>query len=261
MKKIGFIGMGNMASAIAAGIVKSKFLKGEDIIAYDIEKSQLDKMKEYNICFANNAKEVVEQSEFVLLAVKPQVIESVIEPLKDVLKNKTIISIVLGYDYENFNTLVDSSTKHVFVMPNTPAQVLQGMSLIEEKNSLTDKELEWTKQLFGSIGEVEMIPSHLMGVGGALSGCGPAYVYMIIEALSDGAVKEGMPRQLAYKLASQTVLGSGCMQIQTGIHPGILKDNVCSPGGSTIRGVEALENGRIRATIIDAISASLHYKK
>ncbi|MEG0685230.1 MAG: pyrroline-5-carboxylate reductase [Coprobacillus sp.] len=261
MKKLGFIGMGNMASAIASGIVKSGFLNGEEIIAFDIAKAQLDKMQAYNISFGTDVKDVVTQSDIVLLAVKPQVIEKVIEPIKDILKNKTIISIVLGYDYEKFDTLVDASTRHVFVMPNTPAQVLQGMSLIEEKNSLNSEELNWIKKLFASIGEVEIIPSHLMGVGGALSGCGPAYLYMIIEALSDGAVKEGMPRQLAYKLASQTVMGAGAMQLQTGIHPGVLKDNVCSPGGSTIRGVQALENGNLRATIIDAISASLHYQK
>lgn len=261
MKRLGFIGMGNMASAIAAGVIKSNFLEGQDIIAFDINEMQLDKMKEHNIVFANDAKEVVEQSEIILIAVKPQVLEKIMEPLKDILKNKAIVSIALGYDYEKFDTLVDSSTRHVFVMPNTPAQVLQGMSLIEEKNSLNDEELIWVRKLFGSIGEVEIIPSHLMSVGGALSGCGPAYLYMVIEALSDGAVKEGMPRHLAYKLASQTVMGAGAMQIQTGIHPGILKDNVCSPGGSTIRGVEALENGNLRSTFIGAISASLHYEK
>ena len=103
------------------------------------------------------------------------------------------------------------------------------------------------------------MPSHLMGVGGTLSGCGPAFIYMVIEALADGAVKEGMPRILAYKLASQTVLGAGTMQLKTGIHPGILKDNVCSPGGSTIRGVEALEKGNIRAAFMDAITAATHY--
>lgn len=261
MKRLGFIGMGNMASAIARGVMDSGFIKGEDVIAFDISKVQFEKMSDYGISCAESAKEVVEKSEIILMAVKPQVIEQVIKPLKDTLINKTIISIVLGYDYDKIDTLLDSSTKHVFVMPNTPAQVLKGMTLIEEKNSLTPEELEWITKLFSSIGEVEILPSHLVGVGGALSGCGPAYVYMIIEALSDGAVKEGMPRQLAYKLAAQTVLGAGTMQLETGIHPGILKDNVCSPGGSTIRGVEALENGHLRATIIDAISASLHYKK
>lgn len=260
MKKLGFIGMGNMAGAIACGIAKSGYLEGKDMIAYDINASQLEKLNEYHFEIAQSEKEVVEKSEIVFVGVKPQVVEDVLRPLKESLKNKAIISIVLGYDFDKYETLLDPSTRHIFVMPNTPALVLEGMSLIEEKNSLTDDEFEFTKGLFQSIGEVEIMPSRLMGVGGALSGCGPAFIYMIIEALADGAVKEGMPRATAYKLASQTVLGSGKMQLDTKLHPGILKDNVCSPGGSTIRGVEALERGNVRASIIDAISSSVHYK-
>lgn len=260
MKKLGFIGMGNMAGAIACGIAKSGYLEGKDMIAYDINASQLEKLNEYHFEIAQSEKELVEKSEIVFVGVKPQVVEDVLRPLKESLKNKAIISIVLGYDFDKYETLLDPSTRHIFVMPNTPALVLEGMSLIEEKNSLTDDEFEFTKGLFQSIGEVEIMPSRLMGVGGALSGCGPAFIYMIIEALADGAVKEGMPRATAYKLASQTVLGSGKMQLDTKLHPGILKDNVCSPGGSTIRGVEALERGNVRASIIDAISSSVHYK-
>ena len=142
-------------------------------------------------------------------------------------------------------------------MPNTPAMVGEGMSLIEESHSLLPNEYEFVKGLFSSIGEIEVLPSHLMGVGGALSGCGPAYVYMVIEALADGAVLEGMPRTLAYKLASQTVLGAGKMQRETKLHPGILKDNVCSPGGTTIQGVSALEEGKIRSAFIKAISKGI----
>ena len=145
-------------------------------------------------------------------------------------------------------------------MPNTPARVLAGMSLIEETHSLTLEEFDFVKKMFSSIGEIEVVPSHLMGAAGTLSGCGPAFVYMIIEALADGAVKEGVPRDMAYKLASQTIVGSGLMQLETSLHPGVLKDQVCSPGGSTIRGVEALEKGNIRATLMDAITSAVHYK-
>jgi len=258
MKKLGFIGMGNMASAIANGIVSSGFLKGEDIIAYDLLKSQLEKNSYIGFEVAQNEKEVVNQCDIVLIAVKPQVVEKVLLPLKDDLKNKALISIVLGYDFEKYNTILDKSTRHVFVMPNTPAQVLEGMSLIEAQHSLTSQEFEFTKSLFESIGEVEVVPSHLMGVGGALSGSAPAFIYMIIEALADGAVLEGMPRDMAYRLASQMVLGSGKMQRVTKIHPGILKDNVCSPGGSTIRGVKALEDNKIRSAFMEAIFKTTH---
>lgn len=260
MKKIGFIGMGNMAGAIACGIVNSGFLNGQEMMAFDVVDSQLNKVRELGFVIAENEVDVVKNSEIIFIGVKPQVVEQVLSPLKDELKNKAVISIVLGYDFEKYNQLLDASTRHIFVMPNTPALVLKGMSLLEAENSLTDTEFEFTKDLFSSIGEIEVVPSHLMGVGGSLSGCGPAFIYMVIEALADGAVKEGMPRAMAYKLASQTVLGSGTMQLKTGEHPGVLKDNVCSPGGSTIRGVEALEKGNIRASFIDAISSSLHYK-
>lgn len=261
MKKLGFIGMGNMAGAIAQGIVKSGYLSGEQMIAYDIMESQLGKVKNLGFQIAKSEKEVVELSEMVLIGVKPQVLEQVLNPLKGSLKDKALISIVLGYDFDRYNTLLDSSTRHIFIMPNTPAMVLKGMSLIEETHSLRKEEFDFVKGMFASIGEVEIVPSHLMGVAGTLSGCGPAFIYMVIEALADGAVKEGLPRAMAYKLASQTVLGAGSMQLQTQIHPGILKDNVCSPGGSTIKGVEALEKGNIRASFIDAITSSVHYKK
>lgn len=260
MKKLGFIGMGNMAGAIACGLVKSGFLNGEDMIAYDIMDSQLDKVRELGFAIAEDEKEVVKESEIVFIGVKPQVVESVLLPLKELLKDKALISIVLGYDFDKYNEILDSSTRHVFVMPNTPALVLKGMSLIEAKHSLLRQEEEFVKGMFSSIGEIEVVPSHLMGAAGTLSGCGPAYIYMVIEALADGAVKEGVPRQMAYKLASQTVLGSGSMQLETSLHPGILKDQVCSPGGSTIQGVDALEKGNIRAAFIDAISSSVHYK-
>ena len=244
MKKIGFIGMGNMAGAIACGIEKSGFLKAGDMIAFDIMDGQLDKVKELGFSIADSEEDVVQQSEMVFIGVKPQVVEKVLQPLKDLLKEKAIISIVLGYDYAKYNEILDASTRHIFVMPNTPALVLKGMSLLEETHSLTKEEFAFTLDMFASIGEVEIVPSHLMGVAGTVSGCGPAFIYMVIEALADGAVKEGMPRSMAYKLAAQTVLGSGAMQLETNIHPGILKDNVCSPGGSTIRGVEALEKGK-----------------
>lgn len=257
--KLGFIGMGNMASAIYNGIVTGNFLSNKDIVAYDINSAQFDKLAvKPNV--AKSVEEVIKSSEIILVAVKPQVVESVIKPVKDLLKNKVLVSIVLGYDFDKYNTILDQSTRHVFVMPNTPARVLCGMSLVEEKNNLTDEELKYVIDMFKSFSEVEIMPSHLMSAAGSLSGCGPAFVYMMIEALADAAVLEGVPRDKAYKLASTTVMGSGKMQLETGIHPGILKDNVCSPGGSTIRGVNKLEESGFRSALMDALRACVHYK-
>lgn len=260
MKKLGFIGMGNMGSAILNGILQARFLNKDDICIFDINPHQLEKVKDLDIDIVDSELDVVKNSEIVFIAVKPQVVEKVVSPLKEHLKNKALISIVLGYDYEKYNTILDESTRHIFVMPNTPVQVLEGMCLLEESHSLNEEELTFVKKLFSSIGKIEIVPSQLMTVGGALCGCAPAYIYMIIEALADGAVKEGMPRQMAYKLASQMILGSGKMQLETKLHPGILKDNVCSPAGSTICGVKALEDGKIRSTFMEAIFAATHYQ-
>lgn len=261
MKKIGFIGFGNMAGAIAQGIIQSGFLKPYDCIGYDIDIKMIQKMNMMGIETARDIAQIINQSAFVFVGVKPQVVESILIPYKEQLKEKALISIVLGYDFEKYQQLLDDSTRHIFVMPNTPVQVEQGMSLIEERHSLKKEEFEFVRKMFEAIGCVEVVPSHLMATAGTLSGCGPAFVYMMIEALADGAVKEGVPRALAYQLASQTLAGAAIMQQKTQQHPGVLKDQVCSPGGSTIFGVEALEKGQLRATLISAISAAVHYKK
>lgn len=258
MYKFGFVGMGNMANAIAQGFVESGFIPGKEICAYDLNKAQLDKMNSFEIVALNDAHEVVKESDFVFLCVKPQVIESVVADIKEDLKGKAVVSIVLGYDFDKYNTLLDASTRHLTVMPNTPMAVREGMCLLEQTHSLTDEEFSTIKDAFSSVGEIEVVPNHLMAVGGALSGCAPAYIYMVIEALADGAVMQGMPRKMAYKLASQTVLGSGKMQLKTDLHPGILKDNVTSPGGSTIRGVKALEDAGMRSAFINAIEKSMN---
>lgn len=253
MYKIGFIGMGNMASALMTGIVKSGYLKAEDICGADIsDQACINAKKRGHMVFENN-HEVIKHSNLVIIAVKPQVLEGVIGEVHDDLKNKAVMSIALGYDFEKYEKLLDASTRHLTIMPNTPVEVCEGMLLLEAKHSLKEDEYQFIVDMLNHIGSTEVLPSHLMNVGGALSGCGPAYLYLVIEGLADGAVKNGLPRAAAYKLASQTVLGAGKMQLETGLHPGILKDNVTSPGGSTIRGVKALEDAKVRSAFIEAV--------
>ena len=261
MVKLGFIGFGNMAGAIAQGIIQSAFLKPCDCIGYDINDEMMQKMEDMGIERAHNIKEVIDESELILIGVKPQGVETLLNSYREQLEEKVIISIVLGYDFEKYQELLPASTRHVFVMPNTPVRVGQGMSLIEERHSLKEEEFKFVKDMFGAIGCVEVVSSHLMATAGTLSGCGPAFVYMMIEALADGVVKEGVPRELAYQLASQTLVGAAMMQKITHQHPGVLKDQVCSPGGSTICGVEALEKGQLRATLMSAITAAINNKK
>ncbi|MCI9631043.1 pyrroline-5-carboxylate reductase [Thomasclavelia cocleata] len=257
MKKIGFIGMGNMASAIAGGIIKSNFIEGNRVYAFDIDQEKLMKMNhEFNLISCESEIDLVEKVDLVVLAIKPNIVDEVIVKIKDKLDDKAVISIVAGYDNEKFNQLLLPSTRHLSVMPNTPALVLKGMTLLEKENSLTVTELEFIVEMFSSIGEVLILPSYQMKAGGSISGCGPAFVYMFIEAMADGGVSLGLPRDVAYKLASQTLIGSGMMQKETAMHPGILKDQVCSPGGITIKGVEALEENGFRNAVIKAVKES-----
>ncbi|GFI40671.1 pyrroline-5-carboxylate reductase [Thomasclavelia cocleata] len=257
MKKIGFIGMGNMASAIAGGIIKSNFIEGNRVYAFDIDQEKLMKMNhEFNLISCESEIDLVEKVDLVVLAIKPNIVDEVIVKIKDKLDDKAVISIVAGYDNEKFNQLLLPSTRHLSVMPNTPALVLKGMTLLEKENSLTVTELEFVVEMFSSIGEVLILPSYQMKAGGSISGCGPAFVYMFIEAMADGGVSLGLPRDVAYKLASQTLIGSGMMQKETAMHPGILKDQVCSPGGITIKGVEALEENGFRNAVIKAVKES-----
>ena len=257
MKKVGFIGMGNMASAIAGGIIKSGFISGDLVYAFDIDNSKLDAVnKTYGINGCTSEQELVNQVDIVIMAVKPNIVESVINKIKENLHNKAMISIVAGYNNDRYNELLLPSSRHLTVMPNTPALVLKGMTLLEKENSLSDEEFTFAKEMFSSIGQIAILPSYQMQAGGSISGCGPAFVYMFIEAMADGGVSLGLPRDVAYQLASQTLIGSGTMQQETNLHPGILKDQVCSPGGITIKGVETLEENDFRNAVIKAIKIS-----
>ena len=210
---------------------------------------------EYQIQCCNSESELVDKVDLVVMAVKPNIVEEVIAKIKNNMINKAVISIVAGYNNDKYNELLLPATRHLTIMPNTPALVLNGMTLFEKENSLTKEELEFARAMFSSIGEVVILPGYQMKAGGSISGCGPAFVYMFIEAMADGGVSLGLPRD-AYKLASQTLIGSGMMQKETELHPGILKDQVCSPGGITIKGVETLEENGFRNAVFKAIKES-----
>ena len=183
-----------------------------------------------------------------------------LKEIRPFIKGKTLLSIALGYDFARLSALVDDDTRVQFIMPNTPAMVGSGVFLFEKAYSLEEGERGQIMEIFKKIGVVEEMPSHLMGIGGAISGCGPAFCAMVIEALADAGVKYGLPRPVAYKLASQTLAGTGKMQIETGMHPGVIKDAVCSPAGTTICGVEALERAGLRAAMLDAVQAVMEKK-
>ena len=254
MHTLGFIGMGNMAKAIAEGIIKSGKMSGKDIYAYAPHQDKLKKNAEaigFTACESTDS--LLEKTDTVIMACKPYQIEGVLETYREALKNKALISIAAGWDYAKYRPLLSDSTRVQFIMPNTPAMVGEGVLLFEETNSLEEQERAELMDMFSALGLVEEIPSHLMGIAGTLTGCVPAFIDLVIEALGDAGVKYGVPRAQAYALVSQMILGSAKLQLDTGEHPGVLKDNVCSPAGTTIRGVNALERAGLRAAFLDAV--------
>ncbi|MDD7113406.1 MAG: pyrroline-5-carboxylate reductase [Lachnospiraceae bacterium] len=256
MEKIGFIGMGNMAKAIAAGMIGKQLIAGEKVYAYAPHFDKLQKnAQEIGFVPCENIHELVEAADTLVMACKPYQIEGVLDEIRDQLGGKALLSIAAGWDYKKYEPLVAKSTRIQFVMPNTPAMVGEGVLLFEKTNSLRDEERRQIKDIFSALGLIVELPSHLMGIGSALAGCGPAFIDLVIEALGDAGVKYGVPRAQVYAMVSQMILGSAKLQLETGEHPGVLKDNVCSPAGTTIRGVNALERAGLRAAFLDAIDS------
>ncbi|EDS76957.1 pyrroline-5-carboxylate reductase [Clostridium massiliodielmoense] len=254
-KKIGFIGCGNMGSAMIKGIVKSKLVDSKNIIASDHFIEKLEAMKEeIGILVTDDNNEVADFADVLFLSVKPNMYKSVIEGIKDTVKKETIIvTIAAGVDIKTTEVNFGRDIKVVRVMPNTPALVGEGMSALCPNANITDEELKEIVKLFECFSKVEVIEEKYINAVTALTGSSPAYVYMFIEALADGAVLEGLPRDKAYKMAAQAVLGSAKMVLETGKHPGALKDDVCSPGGTTIEAVYSLEKSGFRAAVIESI--------
>ena len=253
--KIGFIGCGNMASAMIGRIIKNQVVAPADILASaKTEVSREKKKEELGIAMTADNREVAAFAEVLILAVKPFYYEDVIKEIRDVVADDTIVvSIAPGKKLTWIEGLFEKPLKIVRTMPNTPALVGEGMTGISyNKEEFTIEERDTIEQFFQSFGEVVTVPEHLMSAVVCASVSSPAYAYMFIEALADSVVKYGIPRQDAYKLAAQTLLGSAKMVLQTGEHPGKLKDNVCSPAGTTIQGVAALEEYGFRNAVIKA---------
>lgn len=253
--KLGFIGTGNMASAIMGGIIGKKMISAEEIIGADLLESGREKVKEqFGIQVTEKNQEVVEKAEVIILSVKPQFYEEVINQIKDcVKKEQIIITIAPGKTLAWLAEKFGKEVKIVRTMPNTPALVGEGMTAMCPNEYMEKEEIEYVKQFLESFGRVEVVPERLMDVVVSVSGSSPAYVFMMIEAMADAAVSGGMPRAQAYQFAAQAVYGSAKMVLETGKHPGELKDMVCSPAGTTIEAVRTLEEMGFRSSIIEAM--------
>ena len=254
--KIGFIGGGNMGGAIIKGIVASGIADAGCIFVSDKNPDALDALRtEYGVQTTDDNREVVRVSDVLFLCVKPQILYGVIDEIKDdVNPNSLIVSIAAGQAIGDIEEAFGKKIKLIRVMPNTPALVGEGMSALAFNENVTREEGETAARIFSSFGRCEIVAESLMDAVTAVSGSSPAYVFMMIEAMADAAVKEGMTRKQAYVFAAQSVMGSAKMVLETGLHPGELKDMVCSPAGTTIDAVAALEKNGFRNALLDAMS-------
>ncbi len=261
--KIGFIGCGNMARAIMGGLIEKKVFTPDEIIASDANEASLEGAKaKYNINVTTDNKQTAKDSQVVVLSVKPQHYEAVIAEIKDIItEDKLIITIAPGKTLSWLEGKFGKRVKIVRTMPNTPALVGEGMTGVCCNENVSKEDMAYALKIISSFGKAEIVSENIMDAVVAVSGSSPAYVFMLIEALADGAVNAGMARNAAYKFAAQAVLGSAKMVLETGKHPGELKDMVCSPGGTTIAAVEVLEDNRFRASIMKAMDACVEICK
>ena len=257
MKKIGFIGAGNMAEALIKGILKASLYSSQKIILSDINQDRLLYLnKKYGPQAAKSNSDLVTQSDIVILAIKPQIVTDVLNEIApEINKHKLFISIAAGIKLSLFKAHLGKDIRLIRVMPNTPALMLEGITAICSDGVMQD-DMERAKQIFSAVGRIVVIKESLIDVITGLSGSGPAYVAMIVEALTDGGVLMGLPREISQELSLQTVLGTTRLLMESKKHPAFLKDMVSSPGGTTIQGIYALEKGGLRATLMEAIKSA-----
>lgn len=262
--KIGFIGLGNMATAMIGGILQKGMAKPGDIIGSE----KLDAAKEsvkskFNVNLAVDNKEAASAADILVLAIKPIFLQEVIEEIKDAVRPETVVvSIVAGKTLQFMEEAFGrDNCKLVRCMPNTPALVLEGCTGVCSNKNVTEEEMQQVLELLGSFGKASVVPERLMDAVVGVSGSSPAYVFIFIEAMADAAVQAGMPRAQAYEFAAQAVMGSAKMVLETGKHPAELKDMVCSPGGTTIEAVKVLEEMGFRAAVMNAMEACIEKSK
>jgi pyrroline-5-carboxylate reductase len=261
--KIGFIGAGTMATALGKSFVRAELVTAKDVIASDpVAASRTAFTENVGAKTSNSNVAVVKASDVVILAVKPDQVSNVLAEVRGHFTEKhLLISIAAGVTIAKLEEELQTGSRLIRVMPNTPALVSGGVSAFAPGKSALPEDSELAQKLFSAVGVAFPIKESLLDAVTGLSGSGPAYVYMFIEALSDGGVATGLPRAVATRLAAQTVLGAAKMVLETGLHSGALKDMVTSPGGTTIEGIHELEKGRFRGTVISAVRAGTEKSK
>jgi pyrroline-5-carboxylate reductase len=254
-RTVGFVGAGNMGEALIKGLVVANVVPAKSIYTADVRGDRLAELaKLFGIQAAADNSDLVSRCDVVILAVKPQIMEAVLREIAPaVTRQKLLISIAAGVSTAKIRAMLNRDARLIRVMPNTPALVLEGVTAIAKGQHLEPGDLDTAGEIFKAVGRVVVLDEDLMDAVTGLSGSGPAYVAIVIESLADGGVRMGLDRMTAMTLATQTVLGAAKLLLETGLHPGALKDMVSSPGGTSIAGVAALEEGGIRATFIKAV--------
>lgn len=254
-KKIGFLGAGNMGEALIRGLLKTGIVPPDSIAASDVRRDRLAELgKLYGIGVLTDNSTLVKQVDVVIIAVKPQVVPPVLQEVAPHVTPKTLfISLAAGVPTSTLRSLLPKGVRLIRTMPNTPALALEGATAIARADGLQPGDLETAQQIFEAVGKVVVLDESLLDAVTGLSGSGPAYIALVIEALADGGVKMGLDRATAMTLATQTVLGSAKLLMETGLHPAQLKDMVASPGGTTISGITALEASGVRHAFIQAV--------
>jgi pyrroline-5-carboxylate reductase len=257
-QQIAFIGGGNMTEALVSGLLKTGQVSPVQIIATDIRPERLDYLaKSFSIRVASDNVRAAAGAHVTVLSVEPQILDDVLKTLApSVTPDALILSVAAGYPLSRMRRVLGRAARLVRAMPNTPSIVGRGATALALSPDLSTQDIARATALFESVGSVTVIDERLMDAVTGLSGSGPAYVFLIIEALADGGVKAGLPRPVAATLAAQTVLGAATMVLETGVHPAELKDRVASPGGTTIAGLHALEQGGLRAALMSAVEAA-----
>ena len=255
MYKFGFIGVGNMGGAIASAVSRAE--NPETIIVSNRSAEKAEALAERLGCTAGDNFDIAKKAKFIFIGVKPQMAESLLTSIKETLKSRrdrfVIVTMAAAVTMEKICTLLGENYPVIRIMPNTPVGIGMGTTVYCVNEAVTEDEKEEFLNAMEKSGVLTEIDENLIDAASAVSGCGPAFVYMFAQSMADGAVKCGLPRALAAKLAAQTITGAGAMIIETERHPESLKDDVCSPGGTTIEGVHALEKGGMRAAVIDAV--------
>ncbi|MBQ8766461.1 MAG: pyrroline-5-carboxylate reductase [Clostridia bacterium] len=263
MYKLGFIGCGNMATAIINGAVSSEFLKGESICVFDVDIGKAEYLKKAcGVNYCSSVEELAENCEFVVLAVKPQVFPTVLPQIKDKLNKTTVVSIGAGKTLQYIGSFLKDKTPIIRVMPNINAKVGASMSAVCRNDFADENALTFVKGLCESFGEVMELPESQFPLFGVIAGCSPAYAFMFIDSMAREAVKNGMKKDEALKICAQAVLGSAKMILEDkDNNPWALINSVCSPGGTTIEGVAKLQEEKFDTAVMDAVKASLDKDK